>query len=115
MRNTGILTIIILLFAVTCNISSAQNLNIQKDTVSVKEKKEQKADLKEKNNNSENVSASGGGKDNANNKKVKEVKSAKPDMSKVKGARPPSVVRPSGSRIPKGVGKAKGAGKRNGG
>jgi len=56
MRNTGILILIMLLSAITCNISSAQNLNIQKDTVSVKEKKEQKAELKEKNNNSENVS-----------------------------------------------------------
>ena len=42
---------------------------------------------------------------------VKQVKSARPDMSKSKGARPPDIVRPSGSRIPKGVGRPAGAGR----
>ncbi len=42
---------------------------------------------------------------------VKQVKSARPDMSKSRGARPPDIVRPSGSRIPKGVGRPAGAGK----
>jgi hypothetical protein len=40
---------------------------------------------------------------------VKQVKSARPDMSKSRGARPPDIVRPSGSRIPKGVGRPAGA------
>lgn len=40
---------------------------------------------------------------------VKQVKSARPDMSKSRGARPPDIVRPSGSRIPKGVGRPTGA------
>jgi hypothetical protein len=42
---------------------------------------------------------------------VKQVKSARPDMSKSRGARPPDIVRPSGSRIPKGVGRPAGAGR----
>jgi len=38
-------------------------------------------------------------------KTIKQVKrSARPDMSKAKGARP-NIVRPAGSKIPKGVGK----------
>lgn len=41
---------------------------------------------------------------NANTKAVKQVRSAKPDMSKARGARP-NIVRPSGSNIPKGAGK----------
>jgi hypothetical protein len=41
---------------------------------------------------------------------VKQVKSARPDMTKSRGARPPDIVRPSGSRIPKGVGRPAGAG-----
>jgi hypothetical protein len=41
--------------------------------------------------------------------KVKQVKSARPDMSKSRGARPPDIVRPSGSRMPKGVGRPAGA------
>jgi uncharacterized protein YxeA len=40
---------------------------------------------------------------------VKQVNSARPDWSKARGARPASVERPSGSRIPKGVGKPHGA------
>jgi hypothetical protein len=40
---------------------------------------------------------------------VKQVKSARPDMSKTRGARPPDIVRPSGSRMPKGVGRPAGA------
>jgi hypothetical protein len=40
---------------------------------------------------------------------VKQVKSARPDMSRSRGARPPDIVRPSGSRIPKGVGRPGGA------
>lgn len=47
-------------------------------------------------------------------KTIKQVKrSARPDMSKAKGARP-NIVRPAGSKIPKGVGKPGGI-KRMGG
>jgi len=49
----------------------------------------------------------------ANENAVKQVKSAKPDMSKAKGARP-NIVRPSGSAVPKGAGKPGGI-KRMGG
>jgi hypothetical protein len=49
----------------------------------------------------------------ANANAVKRVRSAKPDMSKAKGARP-NIVRPSGSGMPKGAGKPGGA-KRMGG
>jgi hypothetical protein len=49
-------------------------------------------------------------KNTANQKgSVKQVKSARPDMSKTRGARPPDIVRPSGSRMPKGVGRPAGA------
>lgn len=43
------------------------------------------------------------------NGQVKKVTSARPDMSKAKGARPGSIVRPAGSRLPKGVGRPGGA------
>lgn len=42
---------------------------------------------------------------------VKQVKSARPDMTRARGARPPDIVRPSGSRIPRGVGRPAGAGR----
>jgi len=40
---------------------------------------------------------------------VKQVKGSKPDMSKARGARPPYIVRPSGSGMPAGAGKPGGA------
>jgi hypothetical protein len=44
---------------------------------------------------------------------VKQVKSARPDWSKAKGARP-NIVRPGGSALPKGAGKPGGAGRPGG-
>jgi hypothetical protein len=45
---------------------------------------------------------------------VKRVRSGRPDMTKARGARPPIIVRPSGSGIPRGVGKPGGAGRKGG-
>jgi len=45
---------------------------------------------------------------------VKKVNGARPDMSKARGARPPDIVRPSGSGIPRGMGKPGGARRRGG-
>lgn len=45
---------------------------------------------------------------------VKRIKGGRPDWSRARGARPPSVVRPSGSGIPKGVGKPGGVGRKVG-
>ncbi|MGB4291455.1 MAG: hypothetical protein WBJ37_01050 [Bacteroidales bacterium] len=45
-------------------------------------------------------------------KQVKQVTSARPDMSKARGARPPQITRPSGP--PKGIGKPGGAPGRGG-
>ncbi|MBN2633978.1 MAG: hypothetical protein JXR66_10500 [Bacteroidales bacterium] len=62
------------------------------------------------NANAENAKAQNGARGAGN---VKQVKSARPDWSKAKGARP-NIVRPGGSNIPKGVGKPGGAGKPGG-
>ncbi len=51
---------------------------------------------------------------NQGSKAVKQVKGSRPDLSRAKGARPPSIVRPSGSGVPKGIGKPGGAGKKGG-
>jgi hypothetical protein len=45
-----------------------------------------------------------------NQQKVKKVQSARPDMSKARGARPAYIQRQAGSGIPKGIGKPAGAG-----
>jgi hypothetical protein len=51
---------------------------------------------------------------NNSNRAVKQVNSRRPDMTKARGARPPSIVRPSGSQVPRGVGKPGGAGRHGG-
>jgi hypothetical protein len=43
------------------------------------------------------------------NTTVKQLKGARPDMSKTRGARPPYIERQPGSGIPKGIGKPGGA------
>ena len=48
------------------------------------------------------------------NQAAKRVRSGRPDMTRARGARPPTIVRPSGSGIPKGVGKPGGAGRKGG-
>ena len=64
----------------------------------------------------QNAKGNVNGQVNKNNasQSVKQVKGKRPDMSKAKGARPPMIVRPSGSGIPKGVGKPGGAGRKGG-
>jgi hypothetical protein len=51
---------------------------------------------------------------NRQSKAIKQDRGSRPDMSKAKGARPPMIVRPSGSGVPKGVGKPGGVGRKGG-
>lgn len=45
----------------------------------------------------------------AGSQSIKQVRGARPDMSRARSARPPKVVRQSGSGIPRGMGKPGGA------
>lgn len=110
-----ILINIIFVFLIFFSISQnglAQIGSLQKDTLTVKKtesKTDSKADSKEKDiKRSDNMKSAKSGNGAAT---IKQVKSARPDMSRAKGARPPDIIRPSGSRIPKGVGRPAGAGK----
>jgi hypothetical protein len=89
--------------------SFAQGSIQQADTVKIKQK-ETGSSLKKDGKNSD----SGKNKQKAADQKtgskgIKQIKGARPDMSKARGARPPDIERPSGSRIPKGVGRPGGA------
>ncbi len=44
-----------------------------------------------------------------NQEPVKRINGARPDLSQMRGARPPAIIRPSGSLIPRGVGRPGGA------
>ncbi|NMC42174.1 MAG: hypothetical protein GYA43_13550 [Bacteroidales bacterium] len=59
--------------------------------------------------NAEQQGAQGG-----NGQGVKQIKSARPDMTKANSARPPQITRPSGSSMPKGMGRPGGAMRRGG-
>jgi len=82
------------------------------DSLKFKGRQEQTAVRRNENNGQGNTY----GQVNKNNvsQSVKRVKAGKPDMSKAKGARPPMIVRPLGSGIPKGVGKPGGVGRKGG-
>jgi len=99
---------VILIFLSAGHTGLAQIGSLQKDTITMK-KTESNADSKEQDKKgSDNMQS---GKIENNGGSIKQVKSARPDMSKARGARPPDIIRPSGSRIPKGVGKPAGVGR----
>ncbi len=111
MKNSLILFFIITLFLSAGNIGLSQTVPSQIDSLKVKPKTSEKAaDSKD-----EKVGKETETQNNTNDNKpgqVKQVKSARPDMRRSRGARPPDIVRPSGSRIPRGVGRPAGAGRR---
>lgn len=100
----------------TAGIMSAQELPQPADTTAQgKELKEQKQNQEQNGTQNQEQEKTQTQAQKGNSSAVKQVKSARPDWTKVRGARPASVERPSGSKIPKGVGRpggAKGPGKR---
>lgn len=94
--------------------SFAQTGSLRADSVQAIQKKAQSS-VSSKNDKPGNIEKQQGNQQNAGKlKAVKQVKGARPDMSKARGARPPSIVRPSGSGMPRGMGKPGGANKRGG-
>jgi hypothetical protein len=88
----------------------AKGSSAQADTVKVKSGKTESVN----DSRNTNLNSGEGKQDNSSgntNSSVKQVKSARPDMSRSRGARPPDIIRPSGSRIPRGVGRPAGAGR----
>jgi len=112
MKSSGkiVLVVVLMLFAGFKGYSQA--VAQKADSLRLKERQEQRSD----NANQQNAKGNAYGQANRTNepKAVKQVKGGRPDMSKAKGARPPMIVRPSGSGIPKGVGKPGGAGRKGG-
>ncbi len=94
----------ILLLALTFN-GLAQNVTPQTDTLIVREVTKNTS-LKEQRKN-----GSGNG---STYQAVKRVRNGRPDLTRRAGARPPVIVRPSGSGIPKGAGKPGGVGRKGG-
>jgi hypothetical protein len=102
--------------ALSAGAVNAQEVRVSSDTVKVQAQTEAQNQAQVQAQNQEQVRTQAQVKAQGSNAGgIKKVTSARPDWSKARGARPASVERPSGSRIPKGVGKpggAKGPGRR---
>ena len=92
-----------------CTAAQAQEVTGVQDSLAVKQQKEMQTgtQTQTQTQTQKQTQTQAGAYENT---AVKQVRSARPDMSKAKGARPGSIVRPSGSGIPKGVGRPRGAG-----
>lgn len=110
MKITGKILFVIVFFLFAGNISLAQVGSLQKDTLLLKVKKaESTSNAKEQNITESDNKQSGKVENSGGSHAIKQIKGARPDMSKARGARPPDIVRPSGSRIPQGMGRPGGA------
>jgi hypothetical protein len=97
------------LFLFVCNTSFAQAESLQKDTLKIKVRKtESTGNVKGQNKKEFDNKQIDKVNNNEGSQSVKQVKSTRPDLSKARGARPPDIVRPTGSRIPRGIGKPTG-------
>ena len=124
LRILGIVPVFILFFLLTANVS-AQEQKVVNEPIKEKKQVDQR-NISNTDNQQKPEGNAVSGKNqvmtetnqpdagNANNKDksattVKKVKSSRPNLTKSNGARPPTIVRPSGSGIPKGAGKPGGA------
>jgi hypothetical protein len=99
-------TLIILL---SRNTGYAQEYIAQADTSRINRERKESMEKSVENEPGENRQQASKGRPD-NQQPAKTVKSARPDMSKARGARPAYIQRQSGSGIPRGIGKPAGAG-----
>jgi hypothetical protein len=111
MIKAGKIFFIIMLMVFVVKTSYSQNSSHQADTLNPGSTLSQ-SDKDVKNQTAMGTETGQTGPDGMSNgiQTAKRIRSGRPDMSKARGARPPLVVRPSGSGIPKGAGKPGGAG-----
>jgi|GEM_PF-419518 hypothetical protein len=110
-RVTGITLCLFVLFLFAGSRASGQT-NTPADSLKIKEQ----SGKPDNNGNGRNRYGSGNNNsgNNGSGQAVKRVRAGKPDMSRARGARPPMIVRPSGSGVPKGIGKPGGVGRHGG-
>ena len=110
MNKFGKIFFVILLILFEGSTTIAQTVLQQNDTINSKAIKSG-SNSNDQQQNSNKFNDNQTDKDNTKSQStfVKQVKTARPDMSKARGARPPYIVRPTGSRIPNGIGRPAGA------
>ncbi|MGE5349725.1 MAG: hypothetical protein ACM3NP_10675 [Actinomycetota bacterium] len=119
-KNILTLLTVMAVMTLTSGVIIAQEANVRKDTAAVRKQTEQQTREQTRSQagnqaNTGNSNSTASKAQGANSGGVKKIQGARPDWSKARGARPASVERPSGSRIPKGAGRpggAKGPGRR---
>lgn len=110
MKKTVKILFFVFFFLFSYHQSYSQTGAIQTDTIKSGQKKAEstvnskdkdtKIDIDKQKVNDQNSNSS---------QTIKQVKGARPDMSKARGARPAYIERPVGSGIPKGIGRPGGA------
>jgi hypothetical protein len=106
----GKIILVVVLILLAGRTSFAQTRSQQNDTLNSKmNKMESNVNSKDQNTKEVNNNQPDKGNNNTESQSVKQVRAARPDMSKARGARPPDIVRPTGSRIPNGIGRPAGA------
>ena len=113
MKSIKNILIIVPLMMLTAGVLNAQEVRMNSDTATVKMQADDNHLQNQEQTQAQNQTRTQAEAQGKNQKEtasgVKQVRSARPDWSKARGARPASVERPSGSRIPKGVGRPAGA------
>lgn len=109
-KSVKILFVLVLLIFTVDN-SYSQNFSQQADTL---KSNSTKSASKDRNSTGQETKQTGANAMGNTVQTAKQVRGSRPDMSKAGGARPPLIVRPSGSGIPKGAGKPGGAGRHGG-
>jgi hypothetical protein len=87
---------------------------VRKNDKSVNDSRQRKMDQdknsklnQDSNSGTDKNPASGMGPDNRGN--LKRINSARPDMTRIRNARPPDIMRPAGGLMPRGIGRPGGA------
>jgi hypothetical protein len=111
-KNLGKIVLVFLFLLFASLKGFGQTAVTQTDSLKVRQKNGETAGQ----TNAQNRNGYGNGQAGANAgpQAVKRVRAGRPDMSRARGARPPMIVRPSGSGIPKGIGKPGGVGRHGG-
>jgi hypothetical protein len=105
MNKFGKIIAVVFLIVLSGHTGFAQIGSQQTDTLTLKINKTQSSG----NSKGDPDNQADQGNKNAGKQQVKHIKASRPDMSKARNARPPNIVRPTGSRIPNGIGRPAGA------
>jgi hypothetical protein len=108
-KQVKIFLLIILMILFSWHMGFAQDYIAQADSSRTNRRNTESMENSKERGPEENKQQANKGKPD-NQQTAKKVKSARPDMSKARGARPAYIQRQSGSGIPRGIGKPAGAG-----